>query len=523
MSKASRVLLLGALLGAGCHDAPPDGGSPDLASAPADLALAPSDDLASVDDLASAPGPDLQPPPETIAICPDDQQLDNGTNTVVRVHATTLIAHKSITPTSLVVQLGGTLIAGSVSVVGQDVTFTPAAPLPANATLQASLGAEVRDTLGRTLAPGGRTWSFSTGAAAQPTQGYKFTPPICPYLGDGAVEHAIAHDGSRAIIAWTAGSIVVATSLNADATDFINPLIVSHVDLSYAGPSVAAADGVATVAYEMNTNGAAVYWSRAQDDWQTPANESLLTNALASAPSVAAASGGHLAIAWASGDPLSTTTVQVIASSDGGATFSAPKSFDAVSDCPQVLYQNGRLVVSWLASVHGPIRAASSTDNGAHFTTPVTVASASVELWCPQMVDGGNGDVLFVYDQGTNAGEQSVMLGRFTPSNGAVATPRELYAPDGKTHCVQLAASPSGKLALTHSTQASGEDTWDTELRTSDDFGQTFGAGMTPDVVDALGACPAMTLTDDDQLTMAWRRDYSQLQVSVGHPRRPCE
>jgi len=69
----------------------------------------------------------------------------------------------------------------------------------------------------------------------------------------------------------------------------------------------------------------------------------------------------------------------------------------------------------------------------------------------------------------------------------------------------------------------SGGGIWTTELRTSDDFGQTFGAATTPDVIDALGACPSLTITDDDQLTMAWNRDQFQLQVSRGHPRRPCE
>jgi hypothetical protein len=175
----------------------------------------PADDLAqkAAVDLLPATGPDLQPPPESVSICPQDQQMDSGTNTVVRVHAAWLIDRTTVSPASLVVQLGATPVAGSVSVSGQDLVFTSTAPLPTNAMLQASLAAGVRDTLGRPLVTGGKTWTFFTGAGAQPTVGFKFTTPICPDLGDHAIQHAITRDGSQSIIAWSTGNQVVGTSL----------------------------------------------------------------------------------------------------------------------------------------------------------------------------------------------------------------------------------------------------------------------------------------------------------------------
>lgn len=532
MRKVGCVLVLGALVAAGCQRANPDAGVPDGASPETDLASpSPPADLAPTEagDLAPWPAPDLLPPVEAVSVCPVDQQMDSGTNTVVRVHAAWLIDRLSLSPSSLGVQLGGTPIAGSVAVSGQDLVFTATAPLPANATLQASLAADVRDTLGRPLAPTGTTWTFSTGAGAQPTVGFKFTPPVCPYLGDHALQHAVTRDGAQTIIAWSTGDDVVGTSLDADATDFVNPLIVSHDDIGFNGVSVTAVDGVATFAYAMTVNSPLVYWSRADDDWKMPASEKLLTTDEGNGPSVAAGSGGLLAIAWELGD-IFDSSGYLTTSSDGGSSFSTPKALASGSECPQVLYQNGRLVVAWLDPGSVPvagglaIEAMSSSNNGASFSTPVTIAGTPSGVTCPQLVDGGNGDVLVLFDEGADLGGESVMLARYTPSTNAVATPIELYPPDGDNYqCTYLAASPSGKLLLAHSSGPNGGIQWATDLRTSDDGGQTFDASTTTDVVDPHGGCPLVTLTDDAQVTMAWRRDSLQLQVSRGHPRRPCE
>ena len=246
-------------------------------------------------------------------------------------------------------------------------------------------------------------------------------------------------------------------------------------------------------------------------------------------PSVAAGPGGLLAIAWdAFNGGFGSYTGHVITSSNGGTSFSTPRALDAGSFCSQVLYAKGRLIVAWVNPGAGgqgqTIKAMSSSDKGATFATPVTIADAPSGVACPQLVDGGDGAVLIVYNQGAAGGGESVMLGRYTPATGAVATPMELYPTAADYQCAYLAASPGGKLVLARSVATvPGGGRWATELRTSDDHGQTFGAPTTPDVVDAHGACPLLTYTDDALVTMAWRRDYNQLQVSRGHPRRPCE
>jgi hypothetical protein len=531
MRKAGCVLLVGALAAAGCQRTALDAGGADGSAPPPDLGVQPPSDLAptSASDLGPATGADLLPPPETVAVCPEDQQMDSGTNTVVRVHAAWLIDHTTLSPTSLVVQLAGAPVAGSVAVSGPDLVFTSTAPLAANVMLQATLAGDVRDTLKRPLAPGGKTWTFFTGAGPQPTVGFKFTPPVCPYLGDHALEHAVARDDAQTVIAWSTGNEIVATSLDADASDFVNPEIVSHVDIGLSELSVTAVDGVARFAYVMNVNSDLVYWSRAADDWKSPYTEALLTTAAGYNPSVAAATGGSIAIAWdVITDEFGAATGYVTTSSDGGGTFSTPRALDTGSLCPQVLYASGRLIVAWVdTGASGQlqtIKAMSSSDNGATFAAPVSIADSPSGVWCPELVDAADGDVLFVYNQGSVTNGESVMLGRYTAATGAVAAPMELYPPEATDQCAYLAASPSGKLVLGRSlSNVVGGDLWTTELRTSDDQGQTFGAPTTPDVVDAHGGCPLLTYTDDAQVTMAWRRDYYQLQVSRGHPRRPCE
>src|SRR5207248_7300491 len=104
----------GALAAAGCQrDALDGGGGGGGSGSPPDLGVAAPSDLAATeaDDLAGTTGADLLPPLEVITVCPEDQQVDNGTNTVVRVHAAWLIDHTTLSPTSLVVQLAGAPVA----------------------------------------------------------------------------------------------------------------------------------------------------------------------------------------------------------------------------------------------------------------------------------------------------------------------------------------------------------------------------------------------------------------------------
>src|SRR5438445_3288139 len=104
MRSAGCVLVLGALFSAACQRANPDA-QDGSSSSPGDLAAPPAADLAAhgAGDLAPVAEPDLAPPPETITICPDDQHMDSGTNSVVRVHAAWRIDTTTVSPMSLVV------------------------------------------------------------------------------------------------------------------------------------------------------------------------------------------------------------------------------------------------------------------------------------------------------------------------------------------------------------------------------------------------------------------------------------
>src|SRR6266536_1581777 len=175
MRRIGPALVVCSLAFVGCNQAGPD--SPHSDDDAGDLATR-MDGAASATNDAARPfgdlgpdmiAPDMLPPPEKIALCPQDQETDIGTNSVVRVHAVTPIDTRTVSDASLMVRGDGTLVAGAVTVDEADLIFTPAAPFPAGATLEVTLDGGVRDRRGVALARGGETWTFTTGAGDKPT------------------------------------------------------------------------------------------------------------------------------------------------------------------------------------------------------------------------------------------------------------------------------------------------------------------------------------------------------------------
>jgi hypothetical protein len=61
-----------------------------------------------------------------------------------------------------------------------------------------------------------------------------------------------------------------------------------------------------------------------------------------------------------------------------------------------------------------------------------------------------------------------------------------------------------------------------TDLRSSYDDGRSFGAPEVVDVTDGSSACPALALGSHGMIA-AWRREFYELLVSAGTPKRPCQ
>jgi hypothetical protein len=171
----------------------------------------------------------------------------------------------------------------------------------------------------------------------------------------------------------------------------------------------------------------------------------------------------------------------------------------------------------------GPeLQAAASSDNGISFSEPVVVAASDQGVWCPQLARAADGDVLVLYEQGPGIGKRATNLARFTPATGAVSAPLELHPAAEGNICSSIAAAPDGRVVVSHSDGSLIEGDAVTDLRSSDDDGRSFGAPDVVDVTDGSSACPALALGSDGMIA-AWRREFYELLVSAGTPKRPCQ
>ncbi len=104
--------------------------------------------------------------PLVSAVAPANGVANAPLNTGIAVAFSKVMNTSSVTATSFTVTAPGPVtIAGAVSYSGYTAVFTPAANLPANTLLTATIANTVEDLEGNTLSGSAYVWSFTTGAA----------------------------------------------------------------------------------------------------------------------------------------------------------------------------------------------------------------------------------------------------------------------------------------------------------------------------------------------------------------------
>jgi hypothetical protein len=220
-------------------------------------------------------------PPAVIATIPADAATAVVTNSALTATFSEPLAPASInTTTFTLAATGGAAVPGTVTYSGVTATFQPAAALAASKQFTATIGTGVKDLAGNALAAS-KTWSFTTGAAADTTPPTVFNTSPLP----------------------AATGVLTTASIQATFSEAMTPQTINNSNFTLSGPGGAAVPGTvvfdaptkvatfqATTALTANTN----YLARIKGS--TGGVTDLAGNALASDYTWGFTSGSHVSL-----------------------------------------------------------------------------------------------------------------------------------------------------------------------------------------------------------------------------------
>jgi hypothetical protein len=344
------------------------------------------------------------------------------------------------------------------------------------------------------------------------------TPVDLSAAGQNAFRPQVAVDGSGNLIAvWERDDgdneiIQASTSTNGGVT-WSTP-----VNLSAAGQN--ASDPQLTVDGSANVT---AVWARSDGSnpiiqaststnggvtWSTPVDLSA-AGASAFNPQVAVDGSGNLTAVWRRADQ-GFATIQAATSTDGGATWSTPVDLSAANQNafnPQVAVDgSGNLTAVWSQDVgsDGIIQASRSTDGGVTWSTPVNLSAAGQNASDPQLTVDGSANVTAVWarDNGSNP-----IIQASTSTNGGVtwSTPVNVSAGGQDAFYPQVTVDGSGNLTAVWY-RPDGFN-FIVQASTSTDGGATWSTPVDLSAAGASARDPQVTVDGSGNLTAVWERE----------------
>ncbi|HLP74563.1 MAG TPA: Ig-like domain-containing protein [Bacteroidales bacterium] len=117
-------------------------------------------------------------PPSVISVSPQSNATQAALNSIVILTMSEAISPASVTQSSLVVKKGTTVVAGIITVNGDEIKFTPSSSLELISVYTVTLTTAIRDIAGNTLASN-YAWSFTT---TNGVTGKSFSADVMPIL-----------------------------------------------------------------------------------------------------------------------------------------------------------------------------------------------------------------------------------------------------------------------------------------------------------------------------------------------------
>lgn len=286
---------------------------------------------------------------------------------------------------------------------------------------------------GARLAVSGNTWIaawlWSDGttvmvqAARSTDGGASWSAPVTlSNPGESASEPAVAITGNGAVITWPThrgSEYIIEASSSADGGITWG----SAVDISVVGgagqdalrPKAALSGSAWIIAWDrFDGNDWRVQATRSANggtSWSSPTNLSLPGNSAFGAEVIS--SGGASVVTWQRFDGTDYRA-QAARSTDGGASWSTPTNLSfpgGNADPPQLACSGTTWVSTWtlLTAGHDIVQASRSTDNGATWSSPVTVSATPDNATFPEIATSGDAWVVTWYrTDGTHATIQAI-------------------------------------------------------------------------------------------------------------------
>ena len=276
--------------------------------------------------------------------------------------------------------------------------------------------------------------------------------------------------GGTIHIAWTlfdtyfgGAEIVHVRSTDGGAT-FSGPVVVSTVDSLNSYGSAMAADGDGTVfviwadANLAGTGGSGIRYARSADDGAAFAGPAtLVLSGEAVCPDVVGSSSA-IGVAWTQG-PFGTEQILFARSADGAQTFGTPLAVDGVAEkswCPHLARDPaGAIVAAWEegAVLSRRVLFAASTDGGASFGAPATLAVPGLEGTCPSVAVGAAGRVFVSwYAAASPSSPGDSYLVTSADGGRTFSPPLRVAAGAPGPMCVGLVALAADRVGLTWNT-----------------------------------------------------------------------
>ena len=247
--------------------------------------------------------------------------------------------------------------------------------------------------------------------------------------------------------------------------------------------------------------------ARAQVTFSAPKNVSNNTD-FSFTPQVASDSAGNIYMVWED-DTSNNSNILFSRSTDGGTTFSTPKSLSHTSGDsfnPRIAVDsNGGINVVWQDDSVGStdIFFTRSTDSGANFSGPVNVSNDADASSMPQVAADSAGNIFVVWE--SDSGVLGILFSRSADGGNTFSAPAMLSTNTGGSVSPQIAVDLSGNISVVWEDDISPSS--DISFSHSQDHGAHFSApkSLSHNVGNSTSAQLALDLTGN--INVLWEND----------------
>lgn len=304
------------------------------------------------------------------------------------------------------------------------------------------------------------------------------------------------------------GLVGMAAAAQAQVSFSVPKNISNNSDYSFT-PQVAfdSAGNIYTVWEDDTNTNSNILFSRSTDGGSTFSTPKSLSNTagFSFSPRIAVDGSGGIDVVW---EDAESTTLDIFFShsTDGGATFSTPKNLtngSPGSGSPMVAADStGNVFVVWEndSGVLG-VFVSRSTDGGATFSSPMTLSTNTGGSVSPQIAVDVNGNVNVVWEDDSGA-SSDISFSRSSDHGATFSAPKSLSLNVGNSTSAQLAVDLNGNVTVAWENDSPGN--FDIFVSRSTDGGQNFSTPKNLSNSPGLSRTPQIAVDLGGNINVLW-------------------